>query len=297
MTTETRRPTPDAARITRAWQEGAQTLAAGYGEQLRRWAELGTTFFQPNWLQRGETREIVERIAQGTREVTNAQIAIAGEWLRAPLWLTGAASPIDLQARYVRLFEAQRELVNTYLDAALGWQRGITSVTEQVTEAARDTVDVQTRTARAVVNDAREAQQATVDATRNAAEAVRETTNNVVRQASEAAQEAAERAELAVRPIKGNISSRGEKIYHLPGQSSYDRTDADETFATEAEAQAAGYRRAQTPGGGTIKGNINRDGEKIYHLPGQANYDRVEAEFLFETEEQAQAAGFRAAQR
>ena len=42
---------------------------------------------------------------------------------------------------------------------------------------------------------------------------------------------------------------------------------------------------------------LDRDGERIYHLPGQANYDRVEADSLFESEEQAQAAGFRPAQR
>ena len=41
---------------------------------------------------------------------------------------------------------------------------------------------------------------------------------------------------------------------------------------------------------------LSRDGERIYHVPGQANYDRVDAEFLFETEEQAQAAGFRPSQ-
>ncbi|CAB1242843.1 TNase-like domain-containing protein [Clostridiaceae bacterium BL-3] len=42
--------------------------------------------------------------------------------------------------------------------------------------------------------------------------------------------------------IKGNINSKGEKIYHLPGDPYYDRTNAEEYFNTEAEAQAAGYR-------------------------------------------------------
>jgi len=49
--------------------------------------------------------------------------------------------------------------------------------------------------------------------------------------------------------IKGNISSTGEKIYHLPGCGSYAKTVIDEShgerwFCTEAEAQAAGWRRA-----------------------------------------------------
>ncbi|MFL0197417.1 hypothetical protein ACJDU8_17880 [Clostridium sp. WILCCON 0269] len=42
--------------------------------------------------------------------------------------------------------------------------------------------------------------------------------------------------------IKGNINSKGEKIYHLPGDPYYDRTKAEKWFNTEAEAQAAGYR-------------------------------------------------------
>lgn len=42
--------------------------------------------------------------------------------------------------------------------------------------------------------------------------------------------------------IKGNINSKGEKIYHLPGDPWYDRTKAEAWFKTEAEAQAAGYR-------------------------------------------------------
>lgn len=50
--------------------------------------------------------------------------------------------------------------------------------------------------------------------------------------------------------IKGNISqNNGALIYHLPGQEWYDRTRISEAkgerwFCTEAEAQAAGWRRA-----------------------------------------------------
>lgn len=49
--------------------------------------------------------------------------------------------------------------------------------------------------------------------------------------------------------IKGNISTSGEKIYHLPGCDSYSKTQIDESrgekwFCTESEAQAAGWRRA-----------------------------------------------------
>ncbi|MFC0588287.1 thermonuclease family protein [Novosphingobium aquiterrae] len=44
--------------------------------------------------------------------------------------------------------------------------------------------------------------------------------------------------------IKGNRNRRGQWIYHLPGMPYYDRTRAEEMFCTEAQAQAAGYRRA-----------------------------------------------------
>lgn len=42
--------------------------------------------------------------------------------------------------------------------------------------------------------------------------------------------------------IKGNINSKGEKIYHVPGEVYYDKTNAERYFNTESEARAAGYR-------------------------------------------------------
>lgn len=50
--------------------------------------------------------------------------------------------------------------------------------------------------------------------------------------------------------IKGNLSSDGKRIYHLPGQRWYAettiRTDRGERwFCSEAEARAAGWRRAR----------------------------------------------------
>jgi hypothetical protein len=47
-----------------------------------------------------------------------------------------------------------------------------------------------------------------------------------------------------------------------------------------------------------IKGNLTTyDGEKIYHVPGGAYYDRTIAEEMFCTEEEAQAAGYRRSER
>lgn len=45
--------------------------------------------------------------------------------------------------------------------------------------------------------------------------------------------------------IKGNISSSGDKIYHVPGGDFYDTTVAEEAFCTPAEAAAAGYRKSK----------------------------------------------------
>ena len=50
--------------------------------------------------------------------------------------------------------------------------------------------------------------------------------------------------------IKGNINSKGVKIYHVPGQEYYTRTKispakGERYFCTEAEARAAGWRRSK----------------------------------------------------
>ena len=50
--------------------------------------------------------------------------------------------------------------------------------------------------------------------------------------------------------IKGNISSKGEKIFHLPGGIYYDRTKISKQkgevwFCTEAEALNAGWRKSK----------------------------------------------------
>jgi endonuclease YncB( thermonuclease family) len=45
--------------------------------------------------------------------------------------------------------------------------------------------------------------------------------------------------------IKGNRNRKGQWIYHVPGMPYYDQTRAEEMFCSEAEARAAGYRRAK----------------------------------------------------
>lgn len=55
--------------------------------------------------------------------------------------------------------------------------------------------------------------------------------------------------QLSACTIKGNISSSGEKIYHIEGCGSYSKTKIDESrgelwFCTEEEAISAGWRKA-----------------------------------------------------
>lgn len=51
----------------------------------------------------------------------------------------------------------------------------------------------------------------------------------------------------------------------------------------------------QSSGGCIIKGNRNRKGQWIYHLPGMPYYEETRAEEMFCTEAQAQTAGYRRA--
>ncbi len=45
-----------------------------------------------------------------------------------------------------------------------------------------------------------------------------------------------------VSPVKGNVNRKGERIYHVPGDSSYSQTKPEECFASASDAAAAGYR-------------------------------------------------------
>lgn len=41
--------------------------------------------------------------------------------------------------------------------------------------------------------------------------------------------------------VKGNISSKGKKIFHVAGGGFYDRVNPEQCFVTEEEAVAAGF--------------------------------------------------------
>lgn len=54
-----------------------------------------------------------------------------------------------------------------------------------------------------------------------------------------------ERNDCSKPTIKGNINSKGQKIYHIPLGQYYEITKAEEMFCTEKEAQAAGFRKSE----------------------------------------------------
>jgi hypothetical protein len=71
---------------------------------------------------------------------------------------------------------------------------------------------------------------------------------------------------------------------------------AKHSAAPSLERSRAQPRAAQSPGHGcVIKGNRNRGGEWIYHLPGMPYYDVTRPEEVFCSEAQARAAGYRRA--
>ncbi len=46
--------------------------------------------------------------------------------------------------------------------------------------------------------------------------------------------------------IKGNINSKGEKIYHVIGGQHYEQTKPEQLFCTEKDARMAGFRKAKS---------------------------------------------------
>jgi len=55
--------------------------------------------------------------------------------------------------------------------------------------------------------------------------------------------------------------------------------------------------REACPDSHPIKGNVNQNGERIYHVPAGAFYLQTNPEVCFATREGAQAAGFRTSRR
>lgn len=75
----------------------------------------------------------------------------------------------------------------------------------------------------------------------------------------------------------------------------YENYSTDRGFNSDAYGQedAASSTEEQTSGDCAIKGNINRSGNKIYHLPGDSSYEQTNPEEWFCSEQEAEDAGFR----
>ena len=98
---------------------------------------------------------------------------------------------------------------------------------------------------------------------------------------------------------KPNKRSRHNKQNRMPIKSQMELYHQIRRQLIALHQKAAPVVRGGTtgPNGETIKGNINKKGEKIYHMPGSASYNRTIPEAWFSTPEEAEAAGYRAAKR
>ncbi|RFU69040.1 nuclease [Peribacillus saganii] len=95
------------------------------------------------------------------------------------------------------------------------------------------------------------------------------------------------------RSIQEKAQKQALGIWSLENYSS------EEGFETDGQTAEGPSNESKTPGTGSckIKGNISSSGEKIYHVSGSQHYDITKAEEMFCTEEEAEAAGYRASKR
>ena len=100
----------------------------------------------------------------------------------------------------------------------------------------------------------------------------------------ESIQQTAQKSASGIWAVEDYVTNRGydKEVYYATIEEVKDEENAstDETNSTTNDNSC------------TIKGNINSKGNKIYHMPGQRDYDNTVAEEMFCTEEEAQAAGF-----
>jgi len=95
--------------------------------------------------------------------------------------------------------------------------------------------------------------------------------------------------------LRAQAARRGlwSSTFEIPEQH---RLTQQATREPAPSLQSSPQRPASAPAGEfncTIKGNRNRRGEWIYHLPGRPYYDQTRAEELFCSEAEARAAGYR----
>lgn len=74
---------------------------------------------------------------------------------------------------------------------------------------------------------------------------------------------------------------------------STDRGFDSEAYGQEPNGNASPFTEEATNGDCDIKGNINRSGNKIYHLPSGSSYEQTNPEEWFCSEQEAKDAGFK----
>jgi ABC-type sulfate transport system permease component len=103
----------------------------------------------------------------------------------------------------------------------------------------------------------------------------------------------------AIDAVFGLVVAWALTRYHFPGRRLLDAM-IDLPFALPTAV--AGIALAALYAGCSIKGNVNKKGQRIYHLPGQENYADIvitaeKGERYFCSEEEAVNAGWRKAKR
>ena len=100
-------------------------------------------------------------------------------------------------------------------------------------------------------------------------------------------QKTAQQSAIGIWSVEDYVTNRG-----------YDKEAYDETTGKSSdEYQKIEDTTITNQNRCDIKGNINAKGNKIYHMPGQLDYENTVAEEMFCTEEEAEVAGFIPAKR
>jgi hypothetical protein len=100
-------------------------------------------------------------------------------------------------------------------------------------------------------------------------------------------------AEAEAAPVAEEPAAPAEAATMPEGLEELTAEEVMDAPVAEFYANAVVPTDGQCPASHPIKGNINRNGQLIFHTPDSNNYARVNAEACFVSEEDAEAAGFR----
>ena len=222
--------------------------------------------------------------AQGVRAWQDGMSALMRAWTPPTPAFDGTAA----QAGVNRIISGLSELTSAQVAVAAGWVQLPFAIATGNTNSVQD---LQRGYARLF-----EAYNGLFQAYTTAAAPVRRAAVENLERSVSAGARATQTGAAAARSVIETAGAQSDATVRAVANNA---THAANTAVDEAIkiAEAAQQTPKSVRGTGTVKGKIGRDGSRIYHMPGQANYDRFDADLLFETEAEAQAAGFRASQR